>query len=72
MLDLTTVGFADVEAKKPLAPDSLLWIASMNKPITGAALMILGDEGKVNVDEPVEMEEAVELVESWRLRHGFA
>jgi CubicO group peptidase (beta-lactamase class C family) len=54
VLDLTTVGFADVAAKKPMTPDALFWIASMNKPITGAALMMLVDEGKVNVDDPVE------------------
>ena len=54
VLDLETVGFADVAAKKPMAPDSLFWIASMSKPITAAALMMLVDEGKVKVDDPVE------------------
>ena len=37
-----------------MAPDSLFWIASMTKPMTCTALMMLVDEGKVNVDEPVE------------------
>lgn len=54
VLDLETVGYADVAAKKPMAADSLFWIASMSKPITTAALMILVDEGKVKVDDPVE------------------
>lgn len=54
VLDLETVGYADVAAKKPMASDSLFWIASMSKPITTAALMILVDEGKVKVDDPVE------------------
>jgi CubicO group peptidase (beta-lactamase class C family) len=54
VLDLSSVGFADVAAKKPMAPDALFWIASMSKPITAAALMILVDEGKVKVDDPVE------------------
>jgi CubicO group peptidase (beta-lactamase class C family) len=54
VLDLETVGYADVAAKKPMAPDSLFWIASMSKPITAAALMMLVDEGKVKVDDPVE------------------
>lgn len=54
VLDLETVGFADVAAKKPMAADSLFWIASMSKPITAAALMMLVDEGKVKVDDPVE------------------
>jgi CubicO group peptidase (beta-lactamase class C family) len=54
VLCLETVGYADIAAKKPMQPDSLFWIASQSKPITAAALMILVDEGKVNVDDPVE------------------
>jgi CubicO group peptidase (beta-lactamase class C family) len=54
VLDVTTVGYADVAAKKPIAAEDLFWIASMSKPITAAALMMLVDEGKVNVDDPVE------------------
>src|SRR6185369_8002069 len=34
--------------------DAVFWIASMSKPITAAALMILVDEGKVKLDDPVE------------------
>ena len=54
VLDLETVGLADVAAKKAMGPDALFWIASMSKPITTAAFMMLVDEGKVKVDEPVE------------------
>ncbi|MGE0607540.1 MAG: serine hydrolase domain-containing protein [Pirellulales bacterium] len=54
VLDLETVGYSDVAAKTPIAPDSLFWIASMSKPITGAAMMILVDEGRVSLDDPVE------------------
>ncbi len=54
VLDVQAVGWADVAAKKPLRTDSVFWIASQSKPITGAALMILVDEGKVNVNDPVE------------------
>jgi CubicO group peptidase (beta-lactamase class C family) len=54
ILDLEAVGFADVASKKPMTTDSLFWIASQSKPITATALMILVDEGKVNVDDPVE------------------
>ena len=54
VLALEAVGYADLEAKKPMTPDSLFWIASMTKPMTGTALMMLVDEGKVNVDDPVE------------------
>jgi CubicO group peptidase (beta-lactamase class C family) len=51
---LETVGFADLEARKPMRPDSIFWIASQSKPITATALMMLVDEGKVRLDDPVE------------------
>jgi CubicO group peptidase (beta-lactamase class C family) len=49
-----TVGFSDIAGDKPMAADSLFWIASMSKPITGTVLMLLVDEGKVAIDDPVE------------------
>ncbi len=54
VLSLEAVGYADLAAKKPMRTDNLFWIASMSKPITAAALMMLVDEGKVRVDDPVE------------------
>ncbi|MDB5310349.1 MAG: estB 3 [Gemmataceae bacterium] len=54
VLTLEAVGYSDVAAKTPLKTDALVWIASMSKPVTAAALMILVDEGKVNLDDPVE------------------
>jgi CubicO group peptidase (beta-lactamase class C family) len=54
VLSLGAVGYADVAAKKPMQADSLFWIASQSKPMTAAALMMLVDEGKVNLDDPVE------------------
>ncbi len=54
VLSLEAVGYADIAAKKPMRTDCLFWIASMSKPITATALMMLVDEGKVNVDDPVE------------------
>ena len=53
VLSLEAVGYADIAAKKLLTTNSLFWIASQSKPITAAALMILVDEGKVNIDDPV-------------------
>ncbi len=52
-LHLETTGFANVAAKRPMASDSLFWIASMTKPITGTAILMLQDEGKLNVADPV-------------------
>jgi CubicO group peptidase (beta-lactamase class C family) len=54
ILDLEAVGFEDVAGKKPMQTDALFWIASQSKPIAATALMMLVDEGKVNVDDPVE------------------
>src|SRR5205809_996500 len=53
VLHLENNGFADVAAKRPMTPDTLFWIASMTKPITGTAILMLQDEGKLNVADPV-------------------
>lgn len=54
VLDLGAVGFSDIAAKEVMKPDAMFWIASMSKPITATALMLLVDEGKVKLDDPVE------------------
>jgi len=48
------VGLADVSSSRPMTTDAMFWIASMTKPITGAAVMILVDEGRIALDDPVE------------------
>jgi CubicO group peptidase (beta-lactamase class C family) len=53
VLHLETTGFADTAAKRPMTPDTLFWIASMTKPVTGAAVLILQDQGKLNVTDQV-------------------
>ena len=54
ILSLEAVGFQDVAAATPLKTDALFWIASQSKPITAAAVMMLVDEGKIALDDPVE------------------
>lgn len=54
VLDVTCVGNADLAAGTPMQPDTLFWVASQTKPFTATALMMLVDEGKVNVDDSVE------------------
>jgi CubicO group peptidase (beta-lactamase class C family) len=54
VLDVETVGFADIAGGKPMRPDTLFWIASQTKPITASAIMMFVDEGKVRLDDPVE------------------
>ena len=53
VLHLESIGFADVAAKRPMTPDALFWIASMTKPVTGVAVLMLQDEGKLSVADPV-------------------
>jgi CubicO group peptidase (beta-lactamase class C family) len=48
------VGYRDLASKSPMAANDLFWIASTSKPMTATALMMLVDEGKVNIDDPVE------------------
>lgn len=48
------IGWSDISSMKPMTLDSLFWIASMTKPITATAFMMLVDEGKISVDDPVE------------------
>lgn len=54
VVSVETVGFADIEAGKPMKADSVFWIASQSKGITAAAVMMLVDEGKISLDDPVE------------------
>ena len=52
--ETTAVGLSDLKSARLMAPDDLFGIMSMTKPITATALMILVDEGKVSLDDPVE------------------
>lgn len=53
VVHLEAVGKADVESGRDMTTDALFAIASMTKPITAAAVMILQDEGKLKLDDPV-------------------
>ncbi len=48
------IGYQDVESKKPMRKDSMFRIASLTKPITCAGIMVLVDEGRISVIDPVE------------------
>lgn len=53
VLSFDATGYRDLESKSPMQADSLFWIASMTKPITAMAVMMLQDEGKLNIEDPV-------------------
>jgi CubicO group peptidase (beta-lactamase class C family) len=46
-------GFADLERKTPVRDDTIFRIYSMTKPITSVAFMMLFEEGRIALDEPV-------------------
>jgi CubicO group peptidase (beta-lactamase class C family) len=46
-------GVQDLESRKPIARDTIFRIASMTKPVTGVAMMMLWEQGKWALDDPV-------------------
>ncbi|HEY7330053.1 MAG TPA: serine hydrolase [Gemmataceae bacterium] len=47
------IGQSDVDANKPMIRDTIFRIASMSKPITSVAVMMLVEEGKLGLDDPL-------------------
>jgi CubicO group peptidase (beta-lactamase class C family) len=47
------IGWSDVETKAPMRPDTLFRIASMSKPITSVAALMLMEEGKFALSDPI-------------------
>jgi len=54
VLSVEAVGFADVAGEKAMQQDALFWIASQSKGMTATAVLMLVDEGKILLDDPVE------------------
>jgi len=50
---LQAIGFQDRAKAVPMKANSIFWIASMTKPVTSVAAMILVDDGKLDLDAPV-------------------
>ena len=49
-----SVGYRDKESQSAMTNDAIFRIYSMTKPITGVAMMILYEEGKFKLSDPVE------------------
>ena len=49
VLSVETVGYSDISKKALMKEDNLFWIASMSKPITGCAMMILVDLSLIHI-----------------------
>src|SRR5262245_31440416 len=54
IVHLDATGKADIASDRPIRPDTIFWIASMTKPITATAVLMMQEEGKLSVDDPVE------------------
>lgn len=46
-------GVMDVDAKRPMTPDVIFRMASSTKPVTAVAIMMMMEEGKVRLSDPV-------------------
>ncbi len=53
IVHLDAVGKADIALDQPMQVDAIAWIASMTKPVTGTAVMMMQEEGKLSVDDLV-------------------
>jgi len=46
-------GVTDIDSKKPMTKDAVFRIASMTKPVTGVAVMMMMEEGRLRITDPV-------------------
>jgi CubicO group peptidase (beta-lactamase class C family) len=53
VLRMDAQGWAGPDRKTPMRVDSIFWIASMSKPVTATAVLMLMEEGKLSLDDPV-------------------
>jgi CubicO group peptidase (beta-lactamase class C family) len=53
VVSLQAVGYHDLESKKPMRVDSIFDVRSVTKPVTALAIMILMEDGKLTLDDPV-------------------
>src|ERR1700686_2996753 len=51
---LSAVGYQDRESRKPMSTDTIFAIHSMTKPVTSVGIMMLVDEGRMALIDPVE------------------
>ena len=52
--EFDAVGMADIEAGRPMQKDTIFQIMSMTKPVTAIGIMMLAEEGKLALRDPVE------------------
>lgn len=55
IVEFDAAGMADIEAGQPMKKDTIFQIMSMTKPVTALGIMMLAEEGKLALRDPVEM-----------------
>ncbi len=53
IVEFAAQGLADIESKKPMVKDSIFRLASMSKPITAVAVMMMVEEGRIRLTDRV-------------------
>jgi CubicO group peptidase (beta-lactamase class C family) len=54
VIEFDASGMADIEARRPIQKDTIFQIMSMTKPVTAIGIMMLAEEGKLALRDPVE------------------
>ena len=54
IVHLAATGYADIAGKAKMETGTIFEIMSMTKPFTGVAIMMLAEEGKLAISDPVE------------------
>ena len=54
IVEFDTQGMADIESNRPMRKDTIFQIMSMTKPVTAIGIMMLAEEGKLSLRDPVE------------------
>src|SRR6478672_3020328 len=54
IIEFDTQGMADIESNRPMRKDTIFQIMSMTKPVTAIGIMMLAEDGKLSLRDPVE------------------
>lgn len=66
---IASVGYSNLASRRPMRGDDLFWIASMTKPMAAVCVLMLQDEGRLSIEDPVERH-LPEFKGQWLLQEG--
>lgn len=53
-MTVASVGYSNLATRRQMREDDLFWIASMTKPMAAVCILMLQDEGRLSIEDPVE------------------